>query len=141
MEKIDRRCGPKRWTPEEVERFHRLYENGVSVEEIARRFGLTPASVRAYRHVFGVSQRRPLKMGRKGIEEDPEVVKFLKKNYPIMSRRTIAIYLGCCVDTVTAAAKRLGLEKSPEYLAEQKEYRVMRMREAKAKREFIKSNL
>lgn len=63
-----------------------------------------------------------------------EVEKWMRSNYPHLSNVICAIYLGVHPRTVSRMARRLGLEKSPEYLRDCKEYSLKKAKEQNSKR-------
>lgn len=105
------------------ERFCRMWRDGRSLEDMSKTFGIKPETIRKYaRYKFNLPLRpRPC---RHSILSDPKKVQFLKLNYSDMGDNVIAVMIGENPDWVRRTARRLGLEHSEQYRAEDYAYRA-----------------
>lgn len=99
------------------ERFCRMWRDGKSLEDMSATFGLSQETIRKYaREKFNLPLRpRPC---RHSILGDSKKVQFLKLNYANMGDNVIALLIGENPDWVRRTARRLGLEHSEQYRAE-----------------------
>lgn len=99
------------------ERFCRMWRDGRSLEDMSKTFGIKPETIRKYaRHKFNLPLRK--KTCRHSILGDPKKVQFLKLNYSDMGDNVIAVLIGENPDWVRRTARRLGLEHSEQYRAQ-----------------------
>lgn len=101
----------------DCERFCHMWREGRSIEDMAAIFGIKPETIRKYaRYKFNLPLRsRPC---RHSILSDPKKVHFLKRNYSDMGDNVIAVLIGETPDWVRRAARRLGLQHSEQYRAD-----------------------
>lgn len=100
-----------------------MWRDGKSLDVMSAIFGLSQETIRKYaRYKFNLPLRpRPC---RHSILGDPQKVQFLKLNYSDMGDNVIALLIGENPDWVRRTARRLGLEHSEQYRADDYAYRA-----------------
>lgn len=118
------------------ELFCNMWIEGKSLEDIGATFGLKPETIRKYARVkFNLPiRKRPC---RHSILGNPEKVAFLKKNYSDIGDNVIAVLIGENPDWVRRTARKLGLQHSEQYRAEDYAFRAKKT-SATRKEKFAK---
>lgn len=101
------------------EKFAELWGKGLTGPQIAQIMGEKVNTL----YQYALRAKFPKhSVGRKSILADPEKKRWFMLNYPEMSNRTLAVYLGVSANYVMRLASRLGLRKSETYYASVREY-------------------
>lgn len=114
LRKKARELGVKRtiWTQANVDFLKAKYAN-TPAEEIAEHIGVTKTCVQQKAHLLGLKAKNKRK-----IVFTLEQRNWMRRNYPHISNKVCAMYLGCCMDKVRDLARDLGLVKTQEFIHE-----------------------
>lgn len=114
LRKKARELGVKRtiWTQANVDYLKAKYAN-TPAEEIAEHIGVTKTCVQQKAHLLGLKAKNKRK-----IVFTLEQRNWMRRNYPHISNKVCAMYLGCCMDKVRDLARDLGLVKTQEFIRE-----------------------
>lgn len=101
----------KRWYAQAISEFTE-YQRGRTVEEIAAHYGVKPRTVGHWFYRFGIRRKKK----RVSYTLTPDEERWLRRNYPVTSNKTCALFLNMSVRTLLNNAQRLGLSKSRDYI-------------------------
>ncbi|MCC8037305.1 MAG: hypothetical protein LIP02_04105 [Bacteroidales bacterium] len=102
------------YTPAEKERIKTLYAEGCPARYIAALTGRTEHGVSQL--LYRLHQWRDHHPRYR--ELTPEERGWMAANYPHVSDRVCALFLGCCEMTVKRKAKEMGLRKTPQLISD-----------------------
>ena len=114
----------RKWTDEMDVELRRLYTT-TTAPELARRFGVTPGTLRQHALRIGLRKKQPGK-----IHLTLEQKLWLRRNFPGMATAICALYLGVSVSSVIRLARRLGLRKTEQFMREAQAHAARRARES-----------
>ena len=114
----------RRWTDEMDGELRRLYTT-TTAPELARRFGITPGALRQHALRIGLRKEQPGK-----IHLTLEQQMWMRRNFPGMSNAICALYLGVSVSSVIRLARRMGLQKTAQFMREAQAHAAKRARES-----------
>lgn len=117
--------GGRKWTKDELDYFIREYPK-TDIQKLSDKLQRTPLALYSMAVNVGIvrdkeATKRPHKRPLTGNEE-----KWFLRNFPNMSNKTIAAYLGIKVNKVKKIAIRYGLHKSERYKKECRDYSYKR---------------
>lgn len=114
LRKKARELGVKRtiWTQANIDYLKAKYAN-TPAEDIAEHIGVTKTCVQQKAHLLGLKAKNKRK-----IVFTLEQRNWMRRNYPHISNKVCAMYLGCCMDKVRDLARDLGLVKTQEFIHE-----------------------
>lgn len=114
LRKKARELGVKRttWTQANVDYLKAKYAN-TPAEDIAEHIGVSKTCVQQKAHLLGLKAKNKRK-----IVFTLEQRNWMRRNYPHISNKVCAMYLGCCMDKVRDLARDLGLVKTKEFIRE-----------------------
>lgn len=115
----------RRWTDEMDAELRRLYPT-TTAPELARHFGVTAGAVRQRLRRIGL--RRKEQPGK--IHLTLEQTLWMRRNYPDMANAICALYLGVSESSVVRLARRMGLQKTAQFMREAQAHAVKRARES-----------
>jgi len=100
----------KKWAQEEIVKLKDLYASTTG-KELAKIFGCTKASIYAKCNHLGLHKEQPRKRHLTAQEK-----LWMKLNFPYMANSIIALKLNICIKTLQREARKLGLNKSYEFM-------------------------
>lgn len=114
LRKKARELGVKRttWKQANVDFLKAKYAN-TPAEEIAEHIGVSKTCVQQKAHLLGLKAKNKRK-----IVFTLEQRNWMRRNYPHISNKVCAMYLGCGMDKVRDLARDLGLTKTQEFIHE-----------------------
>ena len=115
----------RRWTDEMDAELRRLYPT-TTAPELALHFGVTTGSVR--QHLCRIGLRRKEQPGKIILTEQQRF--WMRRNYPDMANAICALYLGVSVSSVVRLARRMGLQKTAQFMREAQAHAARRARES-----------
>lgn len=115
----------RRWTDEMDGELRRLYTT-TTAPELARRFGVTPGTLR--QHALRIGLRRKEQPGKIHLTLEQQM--WMRRNYPDMANAICALYLGVSVSSVIRLARRMGLQKTAQFMREAQAHAARRARES-----------
>lgn len=101
-----------RWTDDKTRLLKELYPTHTS-QQIAEILGTSWMAVYQKANKLGLWKEQPCK-----IRLTPSQELWMKRNWPHMSNGICAMYLGISLRSVIRQARRLGLEKTPQFMRE-----------------------
>lgn len=102
----------KRWTKDEEDELRVLY-GSMTGPELAIHFGTTTQALYVKCRKMGLKKEQPNKIHLSGSQES-----WMRINYPHMSTEICALILGISHRSVTRQARRLGLQKTDQFMKE-----------------------
>lgn len=114
----------RRWTDEMNDELRRLYTT-TTAPELARRFGVTPGTLRQHALRIGLRKKQP---GKIILTEQQQM--WMLRNYPDMANTICALYLGVSVSSVIRLARRMGLQKTAQFMREAQAHAAKRAKES-----------
>lgn len=114
----------RKWTDEMDAELRRLYTT-TTAPELARRFGVTPGTLRQHALRIGLRKKQPGK-----IYLTLEQQMWMRRNYPDMANAICALYLGVSESSVKRIAYAMGLQKTAQFMREAQAHAVKRARES-----------
>ena len=102
----------KRWTPEEENELRELYGT-MTAEALAVRFGTTYRAIYQKCNKMGLKKDQPNKIH---LTREQEL--WMRTHYPHISTEICALILGISHSSVTRQARRLGLNKTEQFMKE-----------------------
>lgn len=102
----------KRWTPEEENELRELYGT-MTAEALAVRFGTTYRAIYQKCNKMGLKKDQPNKIH---LTREQEL--WMRTHYPHMSTEICALILGISHSSVTRQPRRLGLNKTEQFMKE-----------------------
>lgn len=115
----------RKWTDEMDGELRRLYTT-TTAPELARRFGVTAGAVRQRLRRIGL--RRKEQPGKIHLTLEQQL--WLRRNFPDMANAICALYLGVSESSVVRLARRMGLQKTAQFMREAQAHAVKRARES-----------
>ena len=119
----------RRWTDEMDAELRRLYPV-TTAPELARRFGVTPGTLR--QHALRIGLRRKEQPSKIHLTEQQRF--WMRRNYPDMANAICALYLGVSVSSVIRLARRMGLQKTAQFMREAQAHAAKRAKESHLRR-------
>lgn len=116
-----------RWTEEKCVELRRQYKSRTA-PELAEIFGTTVGAVYQKANELGLRKPQPNK-----IELSRERETWLRLNFPRMSNEICALILGISLRSVVRQARRLGLEKTAQFMRECQAHTAKKARESHLK--------
>ncbi len=116
-----------KWTKERNEELRALYTSKTG-PELAEHFGTSVQAVYVQAHKIGLNKPQPNK-----IELSREREWWLRRNFPHMSNGICALILGISPRSVVRQARRLGLEKTAQFMRECQAHTSKKARESHLK--------
>lgn len=117
----------KRWSKAEEEELRGLYAK-MTAEALAIHFGTTKLALYQKCYKLGLKKDQPNK-----IHLTPQQELWLKLNYPHMATEICAMKLGISHRSVVRQARRLGVEKTPQFMKECQAHTSKKARESHLK--------
>lgn len=117
----------KRWTLEEEHELRELYGQ-MTAEALAVRFGTTYRAIYQKCYKMGLQKEQPRK-----IRLTAEQELWMKRNWPHISNDICAAILGISLRSVIRQARRLGLQKTGQFMKECQEHASRRAQESHLK--------
>lgn len=114
----------RKWTDEMDAELRRLYPT-TTAPELARRFGVTPNTLRQHARRIGLRKRQP---GKIILTEQQRF--WMRRNYPDMANAICALYLGVSVSSVVRLARRMGLQKTEQFMRDSQAHAAKRAKES-----------
>lgn len=114
----------RKWTDEMDDELRRLYTT-TTAPELARRFGVTPNTLRQHALRIGLRKKQP---GKIILTEQQQM--WMLRNYPDMANTICALYLGVSVSSVIRLARRMGLQKTAQFMREAQAHAAKRAKES-----------
>lgn len=102
----------KRWSPEEENELRELYGT-MTAEALAVRFGTTYRAIYQKCNKMGLKKDQPNKIH---LTREQEL--WMRTHYPHISTEICALILGISHSSVTRQARRLGLNKTEQFMKE-----------------------
>lgn len=115
----------RKWTDEMDGELRRLYTT-TTAPELARRFGVTPGTLR--QHALRIGLRRKEQPGKIHLTLEQQM--WMRRNYPDMANAICALYLGVSESSVVRLARRMGLQKTAQFMREAQAHAARRARES-----------
>lgn len=115
----------RKWTDEMDAELRRLYPT-TTAPGLARRFGVTAGAVRQRLRRIGL--RRKEQPGKIHLTLEQQM--WMRRNYPDMATAICALYLGVSVSSVIRLARRMGLQKTAQFMREAQAHAARRAKES-----------
>lgn len=116
----------KRWTTDEENKLRELYATNKSGPQIAAEIGRPLRAVYIKAHKLGL----PKKPDPHRITLDMEQTLWLKQNYRHIRTELCALRLGISPRSVVRFARKLGLTKTPEFMADCQRYSAAKAKQS-----------
>ena len=117
----------KRWTQSEENELRELYGK-ITAPALAARFGTTVQALYKKCYKLGLNKEQPNK-----IHLSREQESWMRLNYPHMSTEICAMILGISHRSVTRQARRLGLQKTDQFIKECQTHMAKKAKESHLK--------
>ncbi len=117
-----------KWTKERNEELRTLYES-MTAPELAEYFGTSVQAVYVQAHKIGLNKHQPNKITLTHEQES-----WMRRNFPHMSNKICALILGISPRSVVRQARRLGLEKTAQFMCECQAHTSKKARESHLKK-------
>lgn len=105
-----------RWTQQEIDDLRRLYPTTTAIK-LSERLGRSKQSIHLKAFKLGLKKRQPSKITLTNSQE-----LWLKRNFSDMRNEICATHLEVSVRTLVRMARRLGLNKSSEFMTQSQLY-------------------
>lgn len=115
-----------RWSPAETEKLRRLYATNLTAQQIADEIGRPLRAVYVKAHKLGL----PAKEDPNRIRLDAEQREWLRKAYPHVRTEICATRLGISHRSVVRLARKMKLEKTPEFMRDTQAYTAQKAKES-----------
>lgn len=117
----------RRYTHEDEKELLRLYANGVSRASLAERFGTSVGAISNKLWKLGATPRGQID---KRIELTLEQENWLRREFPHVRSGLCAMRLGISLRSVVRIARRMGLEKTPQFMRESQSFTARKAKES-----------
>lgn len=117
----------KRWTKDEEDELRVLY-GSMTGPALAVHFGTTPRALYVKCNKLGLKKEQPTKIHLSTSQES-----WMRLNYPHMSTDICALILGISHSSVTRYARRLGLQKTDQFMKECQAHTAKKAKESHLK--------
>ncbi len=115
----------KRWTQQHISELRRLKPFKTN-RQLAQIFDTTPAAIAQKCSEMGIKRMRP----PNAIHLTPQQELWLKQNFPHVANCICALFLGISLRSVVRQARRLGLQKTPQFMKEVQAHTSKKARES-----------
>lgn len=115
----------KRWKKSEVALLRRLKPTNTN-KQLAEIFGTTPSAVAQKCNEIGI--KRGSQPNAIHLSHQQEV--WMRTNFPQISNAICALILGISIRSVVRQARRLGLQKTPQFVKEAQAYTAKKARDS-----------